>query len=59
MEASREAVRGMISYLVKEYRLTKDQAYVLCSVASDLKIHEIVDAPNWVVGLAMPKSVFP
>ena len=59
MEASREAVRAMISYLVKEYRLTKEEAYVLCSVASDLKIHEIVDAPNWVVGLAMPKSVFP
>jgi acetamidase/formamidase len=58
MEASRQATREMISYLIHEHGLSREEAYVLCSVAADLKIHEVVDAPNWVVGLAMPRSVF-
>jgi acetamidase/formamidase len=33
-------------------------AYLLCSVAADLKISEIVDAPNWIVTAYMPLSIF-
>jgi acetamidase/formamidase len=58
MEASREAVRNMIEHLVGHHRLRKEEAYILCSVAADLRIHEVVDAPNWVVGLAMPLGIF-
>jgi acetamidase/formamidase len=56
--AAREAVRGMIHYLGRTYGLTDEQAYVLCSVAVDLKISEAVDAPNWVVSAFLPLSIF-
>ena len=57
MSASKEAVRNMIDYLGENAGLTRSEAYMLCSVAADLKIHEVVDAPNWVVGLCLPKTV--
>lgn len=57
MEASRQATRNMIRYLEKERDLSREEAYVLSSVAGDLKIHEIVDTPNWVVGFWMPKRI--
>ncbi|NLS09969.1 acetamidase [Nesterenkonia sp. MY13] len=57
MEASRDAVRAMIDYLVAEYKLEPRHAYVLCSVVVDLKISEVVDAPNWVVSAYLPLSV--
>jgi len=59
MTASKESVRNMIGYLRKTYGFTREQAYVLCSVAADLRIHEVVDKPNWVVGTMMPKDVLP
>jgi acetamidase/formamidase len=31
---------------------------VLCSIAGDLKISEIVDAPNFIVSAYMPRAVF-
>ena len=31
---------------------------VLCSLAGDLKVTEVVDAPNWIVGCFMPDAVF-
>ena len=34
------------------------EAYMLCSVCADLRISEIVDQPNWVVSLYMPRIVF-
>ena len=42
-EASREAVREMISLLVEETDLTREQAYMLCSTAVDLKVNEVVN----------------
>ncbi|MDZ7747180.1 MAG: acetamidase/formamidase family protein [Halobacteriales archaeon] len=42
-EASREAVREMISLLVDETELTREQAYMLCSTAVDLKVSEVVN----------------
>ena len=38
--------------------LTREEAYVLCSVAVDLRISEIVDAPNWVVSAFLPLDLF-
>ena len=31
--------------------------YELCRVAVDLKISEIVDAPNWIVSAFLPEDV--
>ena len=59
MVAAKESARGMIRHLVKTYGLSKEEAYVLCSVAADLRIHEVVDQPNWVVGTMLPLDVFP
>jgi len=56
-EATRSAVRNMITYLVAEHGLDRVEAYVLCSVAGDLKMHEVVDMPNYVIGMMIPKSV--
>jgi acetamidase/formamidase len=58
MEGARTAVRAMIDLLVAERGLTREDAYVLCSLAGDLRIHEIVDAGVWNVGLTMPLDVF-
>ena len=55
---SQQAIRYMINHLVQERGLTREEAYVLCSVAVDLKISEIVDAPNWIVSAFLPESVF-
>lgn len=41
-EATRSAVRNMIAYLVAEHGLDRVEAYILCSVAGDLKMHEVV-----------------
>jgi formamidase len=56
--AAQDAVRSMIDYLGREYKLSPDQAYMLCSVAVDLRISEVVDAPNWVVSAYLPKGIF-
>ena len=58
MEGARTAVRNMISWLGSERGMSREDAYVLCSLAGDLRIHEIVDAGVWNVGMVMPLSVF-
>ncbi len=57
-EAARKATRYMIDYLVAEHGLTRMEAYVLCSLAGDLKISETVDVPHMLVSMHMPKSIF-
>jgi acetamidase/formamidase len=59
MTATKESVRNMISYLTEKYGLTPEDAYVLCSVAADVRVHEVVDKPNWVVGTMVPLDIFP
>jgi acetamidase/formamidase len=58
MHGARTATRNMIVWLVEEHGMTREDAYVLCSLAGDLKIHEIVDAGVWNVGMTMPLAVF-
>jgi acetamidase/formamidase len=58
MEAARSAVRNGIDLLAREQGLTPELAYCLCSVAGDLRISELVNAPNWVVSLYLPRDLF-
>jgi acetamidase/formamidase len=58
MAAARQAVERMIVHLGDKYALDPKDAYMLCSVAVDLKISEVVDAPNWVVSAFLPKDIF-
>ncbi|EMA42500.1 acetamidase/formamidase family protein [Halococcus saccharolyticus] len=59
MTATKKAVRHMIDHLHNERGLTRAEAYILCSAAVDLKISEVVDAPNWTVSAYLPESIFP
>ena len=58
MENAKNALRYMIDWLCENWRMNRSQAYILCSVAGDLKIAEIVDAPNWVVSFHIPLAAF-
>jgi formamidase len=42
-------------YLPPEFR---QQAYAICSVAVDLKISQVVDAPNMLVSAFLPEDIF-
>ncbi|MDE0538050.1 MAG: acetamidase/formamidase family protein [Rhodospirillales bacterium] len=55
---AQQAIRYMIHHLTTERGLSWHEAYVICSVAVDLKISEIVDAPNWLVSAFLPDSIF-
>lgn len=55
---AQNAIRYMIDHLVHEYDLSPVEAYMLCSVVVDLKISEIVDAPNWIVSAYLPLGIF-
>ncbi len=55
--AAHRAVREMVDFLAAEKGLSKDDAYMLASVAGDLHITEVVDR-NKGVHMALPKSVF-
>jgi acetamidase/formamidase len=54
---ARDATRAMIDRLVDGAGLDPADAYALCSIAADLRIAEIVDAPNWVVACELDRSV--
>jgi acetamidase/formamidase len=56
-EATKAAVREMIDFLTTEKHLSRDDAYMLSSVAADLSITELVDG-NKGVHMAIPKSIF-
>jgi formamidase len=55
--ACRQALLNMID-LLQERGLSREQAYVLCSVAVDLRISNVVDVPNYVVSALLPEDVF-
>jgi acetamidase/formamidase len=58
LEATRDAIRDMIGVLVSDFGLTRQESYVLCSVSVDLKISQVVNAPNWLVSAFLPKGLF-
>jgi acetamidase/formamidase len=50
LAGARDATRAMIERLVADHGLGATAAYALCSVAAHLRLVEVVDVPNWVVG---------
>ncbi len=58
-EAARKATRYMIDHLEATYGLDRTDAYVLASLAADLRIAEVVDVPHVLVAMHMPKRVLP
>jgi formamidase len=55
--ACRNAVLNMIA-LLEERGFSREQAYVICSVAVDLRISNVVDVPNYVVSALLPEAIF-
>lgn len=58
MTAAKDATRAMVDHLSSTYRLDPVDAYVLSSVAVDLKVTEVVDAPQWIVSAYLPLAIF-
>ena len=58
-EAAKSATRHMIDHLREERGLTRGEAYILCSAAADLKVNQIVNAPNWTVSAYVSQRLFP
>ena len=58
LTAARDATRRMIDWLGREHGVPPQDAYMLCSVAIDLRISEVVDVPNYVVTAHCPLSIF-
>jgi formamidase len=56
--AARDALIKMISYIERQYGLTSEQAYILASVAVDLRVGQVVDVPNYVVTAVLNEDVF-
>ena len=57
-ENAQNATRGMLDHLTARYGLSREDAYLLCSLAVDLKISEIVDAGVFVVSAFLPEAIF-
>jgi formamidase len=55
--ACRNAVLNMME-LLQERGFSREQAYVICSVAVDLRISNVVDVPNYVVSALLPEAIF-
>jgi acetamidase/formamidase len=56
-EAAKLATREMIEFLVSEKKMNRDEAYVLCSVAADLHVTQLVDGTKGVHAM-VAKSIF-
>lgn len=55
--ATRTAIKEMIRYLMDEKKLSQPDAYMLCSMAVDVNITQLVDG-NVGVHAMLPKSIF-
>jgi len=55
--AAKNAMIRMIE-LLQERGWSKEQAYVICSVAVDLRVSNVVDVPNATVSALLPEDIF-
>jgi acetamidase/formamidase len=58
MEAAKDATRRAIGPLAKAQKISEVEAYALFGILAELRIHEIVDIPHWVVGCMLPLRLF-
>ena len=59
MSAAREATSRMIDLLADRWGFSEVHAYLLCSVAMDLRLSQVVNEPMFTVSAAISKSVLP
>ena len=56
--AARNALAAMIDYIVTEYGYDRTEAYMIASIAVDLRIGQLVDVPNVGVTAILPLDIF-
>lgn len=56
--AARNALAAMIDYIMAEYGYDQSQAYIIASVAVDMRIAQLVDVPNLGVTAVLPLDIF-
>jgi len=56
--AARNALAAMIDYIMSEYGYDRTQAYMISSVAVDMRIGQLVDVPNVGVTAILPLDIF-
>jgi formamidase len=56
--AAQNAVREMIAHLTATYGFSRPAAYALCSAVVDLRLSEVVNAPNCLVSAELPLDIF-
>ena len=56
--AARNALAAIIDYIMTTYGYDQTQAYMIASVAVDLRIGQLVDVPNVGVTAILPLDIF-
>ena len=56
--AAKKATSYMIDHLAGEQGLSREDAYMICSLVGDLHIAEVVDLPHVLVAMHLPKEIF-
>jgi acetamidase/formamidase len=56
--AAQDAIRAMVDHIATTYDVGREDAYLLCSLAVDLRISEIVDAGQYIVSALLPEAIF-
>jgi formamidase len=56
--AARRALVALIDYLTETRGFSRESAYVLASVAAELRISQVVDVPHPLVSAAIPLAIF-
>lgn len=59
LEAARAATSRMVDFLVARWGFTDVHAYILCSVAMNLRISQVVNEPIHTVTAAISKQILP
>ncbi len=59
LTAAKKAVSRMVDLLVKEWGFGDLHAYILCSVAMDLRLSQVVNRPMVTVSASISKSILP
>jgi acetamidase/formamidase len=59
LQAARDATSRMVDLLVSEWGFSAIHAYLLCSVAMDLRLSQVVNRPMITVAAVISKSVLP
>lgn len=57
-EATKKAARSLINWLVGTKGFTREDAYILASVAGNLRMTEVVDMPNYAITMSLPLNIF-